>query len=229
MSVAAAALLSSCTKVIGDGPMVTQTRNVAHFNGIDLRMSGAVHFQQAPEYKVEVRAQDEILPVLHTYVQDGRLVIRFNNNATVRVHDGVVINVWAPELKSLRVGASGDINCKGNLVTPSLELDVNASGDINLSHLTTAALDAEIGGSGNITVLSGTVTEEKLRVGASGSINLAGLAAQKASTRTSGSGATRVKVSDHLDVTINGSGSVYYSGNPVVNASISGSGRVRKQ
>ena len=100
MTLLLAATFTACEKVVGDGPMITEQRNVTNFSGIDLRMSGDVFFNQAAEYKVEVRAQDEIQRVLDTYVSNGKLVIKFENNVKVRLHDGVTINVSGPSLSS---------------------------------------------------------------------------------------------------------------------------------
>jgi hypothetical protein len=220
---------SSCKKVIGDGPMRTEMRNVTNFSGIDLRMGADVNFQQAPDYKVEVRAQDEVLRVLETYVSNDRLVIKFDKDIRVRLHDGVTVNVSGPNLNSLRVSSSGDINATGTFEATNVEMDISGSGDITMSDLTANMLDAAISGSGDIKVLQGAIDEEKLRISGSGSIHVAGVAAKTANTRTNGSGSIRLKVSDRLDVNISGSGSVYYTGNPVINASISGSGKVRQQ
>jgi hypothetical protein len=220
---------TSCRKVVGDGPMVTETRNVTNFSGIDLRMGGDVNFRIAPEFKVEVQAQDEIQRVLDTYVSGDKLVIKFENDVRVRLHDGVTITVTAPSLRSLRVSGSGDIRTTGDIQSAAMEMDISGSGDIDMQNLRTDYLDATISGSGDIKVLNGVATEEKLKISGSGSINLAGVAAKNVNTRTSGSGDTRLQVSDKLDVTIAGSGSVYYTGSPVINASISGSGKVRQQ
>ncbi|RPD50798.1 MULTISPECIES: head GIN domain-containing protein [Chitinophagaceae] len=220
---------ASCKKVVGDGPMVNETRNVTNFTGIDLRMGADVNFKIAPEFKVEVRAQDEILRVLDTYVSGEKLVIKFENDVRVRLHDGVSVTVTAPSLRSLRVSGSGDIRTTGDIQSAAMEMDISGSGDIDMQHLATDYLDATISGSGDIKVFNGTATEEKLKISGSGSINLAGVAAKNVQTRTSGSGDTRLRVSDRLDVTIAGSGSVYYTGTPVINASISGSGKVRQQ
>lgn len=209
--------------------MRNETRNVTNFSGIDLRMGADVNFTKAPEYKVEVRAQDEILRVLETYVSNDRLVIKFDRDIRVRLHDGVTVNVSGPNLNSLRVSGSGDINCTGAFNPANIEMDVSGSGDITVSDLTTNLLDAAISGSGDIKVLQGAANDAKLKISGSGSFDLAGVAAKTANVRTSGSGNTRLKVSDRLDVNIAGSGSVYYTGNPVINASISGSGKVRQQ
>jgi hypothetical protein len=219
---------NSCEKVVGEGPVVTETRNVSNFSGVDLRVAGNVNFTQSQDYKVEVRAQQNILGFLETYVSNNRLVIRFDNDVRVRTYEDVTINISAPDLNSLRVSGSGNITTTGPLTPASMELDISGSGDITVSSLETDNLDARISGSGDIKVLNGVATEEKLKISGSGDMDFSNVLAKYVTTSTSGSGDIRVYATDRLNVTISGSGSVYYKGQPAINTSISGSGKVRQ-
>lgn len=220
---------ASCNKIQADGPIVTEQRTVTGWSGIDLRVNADVHYRQSANYSVEVRAQDEVLEALQTFESGGKLVVKFKSGDRVWKHDGITVNITGPDMRSMRVSGSGDIRTMGALNSSGMELDVSGSGDITIAELNTGAIDANISGSGDIEVLQGTATTEQLRISGSGSINLANVVARTATTRTSGSGNTRVQVSERLDVTIAGSGSVYYRGNPIISTSVSGSGKVRPQ
>jgi len=219
--------LTSCEKVTGDGPLVTQTRSVVNFSGIDLRVSGDVEFKQDPNYKVEVTAQQNILDVMETYVSNNRLVVKFKNDVIVKSHESVHVVVSAPSFYSLKLSGSGSMVATGPISPANMEIDISGSGNINIPELHTGLIDVDISGSGSVAVGSGTATEEALKISGSGSIDLSTIPVQKANTRTSGSGDTRLNVASNLDVTISGSGNVYYKGNPIINASISGSGKVK--
>ena len=218
---------SSCEKIEGDGPVYTEDRTRESFTGIDLRVAGNVYYDQSPVHKVEVTAQRNVLDVLETYVSNNRLVIKFENDVRVRNHEDIVVKVSGPDVTSLRVIGPGDIYASGVLHAGRMDLQVSGSGNIMLHELEADVLDAEISGSGDINVDHGTAMEQKLKISGSGNLNLSDLVSRKASTITSGSGDMRLHVMENLDVRITGSGNVYYHGNPVVNTSISGSGRVR--
>jgi hypothetical protein len=220
-------VFASCEKVVGEGPVVTETRNISNFSGLDLRVSGQVNYTQSPDYKVEVRAQQNILGYLETYVSNNRLVIRFDDDVRVRTHEDITVNISAPDLNSLRVSGSGDIVANGALTPTSMDMDISGSGNIMVSKLEADYLDATISGSGDIKVLNGTANEEKLRISGSGDMDLANVLSRYVNTTTSGSGDIRVHATDRLNVTISGSGSVYYRGQPSINTHISGSGKVR--
>jgi hypothetical protein len=221
-------LATACEKVIGDGPVMTERRNLSNYNGVDLRCAADVSFEQAPEFKLEVSAQQNILDILITELQNNKLVVRFKNDKRVKKHEPIIVKVTGPDLNSLRISGSGNIQTLNDITTQGLDLDVSGSGNIRMGSLTATAIDANISGSGNIGINSGATQSQRLKISGSGNINLLGVPAKSVSTTTSGSGEMRVFASEMLNVTISGSGSVYYFGAPSVNASISGSGAVRK-
>lgn len=222
-----ALVLTACEKVVGEGPVVVQTRNHTAYAGIDLRMNAKVYYTQAPAYSVEVRAQQNILDVLQTHVDNGRLVIKFKNDIRVRRHEDIVVNVSGPNLESLRISGSGRIVSPNLVDASNLEMDISGSGDIEMVDLVATELDANISGSGNIQIITGVVPKEKLKISGSGDMQLANVLAKDVATTTSGSGNISVNASEHLNVTISGSGNVYYKGQPVINLSVSGSGKLR--
>ena len=219
---------TACEKVIGDGPVMTERRNLSNYNGVDLRCAAEVSFEQAPEFKLEVSAQQNILDIMITELQNNKLVIRFKNDVRVKSHGPITVKVTGPDLNSLRISGSGNIQAVSSINTQQMELDVSGSGNIRLGELNATSVDANISGSGNIGINSGAVERERLKISGSGNINLAGMQSKNVSTNTSGSGEMRVYAFESLTVSISGSGSVYYFGTPQVNASISGSGAVRK-
>jgi hypothetical protein len=217
---------ASCEKVVGEGPVVTETRTTSGFNGLDLRMSGNLYFTRDTAYKIEVSGQRNILDKLETFVSNGKLVLKFKDKAQIRSHEDVTIVVFGPELNEVRVSGSGNITTTNAIAPGSMDLDISGSGGITLAVVTSSYISGSISGSGNIKILSGTITEEKIKISGSGNADLSAVSAVKASSTTSGSGNIWLQVSDVLNVTISGSGSVHYKGSPVINTYISGSGSV---
>ena len=177
----------SCEKMEGEGPVVTETRPVANVSGVDLRVAADVYFKQDSVYKLEVSAQQNILDVMQTYISNGKLVVKFENDVRVRSHDPITVMISAPSLSSIRLSGSGNVNAMGKLSPAGMEIDISGSGDIFVAELNTSWLDADISGSGNIKIGSGSATEEKLTISGSGNIDLTTVQAVKAKTKTSGS------------------------------------------
>lgn len=220
-------IFSSCTKVVGEGPLVTEQRSVGNFTGISSEMSGKVNFTIAPVYKVEVTAQRNILDVLQTNVVNGVLHIDFKNSVIVKTHEDVTINITAPAADYFRLSGSGNMDVYGDVAASNLQVKLSGSGNIAIEKAVVVnKIDAEMSGSGNINIMNGSAVNEDLRISGSGEINVAGVAAENAVTHTSGSGDMKVMLSKKLDAKISGSGSVYYHGNPIISTQISGSGKV---
>ena len=222
-----ALIFNACTKVVGDGPTVTETRTVSNFSELGLSISGDVIFKQDNDYKLEIRAQENILDIIETTVIGNELQIKFKNDVRVRTHDPILVTLSAPNVSSFRLSGSGNLRTTGPIQSDHLKLKISGSGSIFIPSITSSKLETEISGSGDIAVTGGVATEEHLRVSGSGSIDLLQVVSKIAETTTSGSGTMRVNVSEKLDASISGSGNVHYKGNPVVTAHISGSGKVK--
>jgi hypothetical protein len=217
----------SCKKeVIGDGPITTETRTVQSFTGIDLRMNGNVYYTSSSERRVEISARQSIHGMLETSVVDNRLVIKYRNGKTYDADESIRIHVFAPDMNTLMLNSSGSIFGMNDIQTTSLMLRSYGSGIISLQKIVANNIDAESTVSGRITASGGTTQFEKLKTNGSGKIDLSAVSAKSATVRTIGSGDIKVKVSDDLDVTIEGSGSVYFSGYPYITTHISGTGRL---
>ena len=227
LAIAGAVALSSCEKVVGEGPVVTETRNVTDFKGVSVAISGKVNYQVAPTYKVEVSAQRNILNVLQTERHGDELVIKFREGTNVKSHEEIIINISAPVAEFANLSGSAELTVMGDIVSPALGLRVSGSGNIVVSKAITDDLTATITGSGNIRINQGSSFNEKLKISGSGNIDVSEITGSKVQAEISGSGHIRVHAVQTLNATISGSGSVFYKGTPQISTSVSGSGSVR--
>jgi len=230
MLAAAAALLtfSSCKKVVGEGPLQTETRNISDFSGVSASIGGKINYKINPVYKVEITAQRNILDVIETSKINGYLLVKVRNGVRIKANEEITVNISAPTADYLHLSGSGDLAVTGNITAANLDMGISGTGNIIVPAVTVAdKINAVISGSGNISVFAGTARNEDLRISGSGKLFLDGVAAEKATTTISGSGDMQVNLSQTLDATISGSGSVYYRGHPLISTNISGSGKVR--
>jgi hypothetical protein len=225
--IAMAAGIVSCKKeVIGEGPVRTETRTVNNFSSIDLQMNGNVYYQNAPTWKVDVSAKASIHDILETTVNNGRLIVRYRNGKTYDNDESIRINVSGPGVNSFSLNTSGNIFCLNPLQTDYLYLRSSGSGNIVLQHVDANTIDAESKQSGRISATGGFTISEKLKTDGSGKIDLSAISSKNVTARIIGSGDIKVKVADKLDVTIDGSGSVFFNGSPLISTHINGTGRL---
>ena len=219
--------IQSCAKINGDGPVVTETRNVSGFTSINAGIAGTVYFTPGNDYKVEIHAQKNIIDAMNTRVSGGELKLEIDYRKHLGRHDRIEVYITAPDITGLTVSGSCDIKVMQLFQPQDLDLKISGSGAITIPDLQTSYLHAKISGSGDVIVNDGAADREKVEISGSGDVDLLNLLAHTSETHTSGSGTTKVNVSESLDVHVSGSGDVFYKGTPTVTASISGSGKVK--
>jgi hypothetical protein len=217
----------SCNKIVGEGPVVSETRNETGYNGVSISVPADVVYMQSPTYKVELRAQRNILELIESPVVNGELRLRFKRNLNLRSFDKVIIQISSPDMNSFSLSGSGRIEVPATVVTPRMRLAVSGSGNINIDSLKSSDnIESVISGSGNITVARGSSVRQNILVSGSGKVNMEGVVTNDVEANISGSGNVRVNALQNINARISGSGNLYYRGNPVINSNVSGSGKL---
>ena len=211
--------------VQGSGNIVTQEREVAEFSKVHLKGSGKVFLTPGETQSLEIKTDDNIMPLIETEVSGRKLTISHGNNRLRPTVFEVYITIR--KLEEIGISGSGDITGMGRFMTDSLYAEISGSGDVELEVLTDF-LETRISGSGSVD-LAGKAGEFKVSVSGSGKINAFGVDAQHVSVQVSGSGDCRISASESLDARISGSGDVYYRGQPKIDARVSGSGSLNSR
>jgi hypothetical protein len=192
--------------VVGSGRTITETRELAEFDTVELCIAGDAYITIGKPTPLQIAADDNLLPLIKTEVRERRLVISTEYKFKTQ---------HLPKIKITGVN------------NESLALNVNGSGDLDFEGKT-ATLAANVTGSGDMK-LTGKAEQLTASVAGSGDIHGFDLIAASAAVTVKGSGDARVNVAKSLDVQILGSGDVYYKGNPTVCQQIAGSGDVKKR
>lgn len=227
LSLLMVAVMSSCRKVSGSGPVVSETRNISGFREVKSDFSGDVYITQGSTYNVRIEAQQNIIDVIETVLNDGILTLRGKSNTIIRPDTRIKIYITMPNVDGLMVSGSGDMVVQNEVSTTDLYMKVSGSGSITVPKLHAGNVDANISGSGEIDIWEGNVTSESIDISGSGSMDFSGLKANTSDVEIGGSGDARVYVINSLKVRISGSGSVYYRGTPTIDVSITGSGKLK--
>lgn len=211
----------------GSGKLQAESRVLTGFQAITVSGSINVVLRQGNREGIEVSADNNLLPLIETQVENGTLRIRPKAGASYLTRNPVQVSVDLITLKSLSVGGSGEVSARG-LKADKIDVTIGGSGGVKFADLQTRALELAIGGSGSFSA-KGRADKLDLSVGGSGGVLADALDADDVSITIGGSGGAVVKANRRLDVAIAGSGSVVYSGEAVVSKSIAGSGRVMKR
>jgi hypothetical protein len=143
--------------------------------------------------------------VIISYGEEQEVKVTGHPNIISRIQTEVSNGTWDIELES---GNYGDYELTYNITIPSIE---------EVSNI----------GSGNVTV-EDSISVDYFRVSLIGSGGFFGfpLSADQCDVYISGSGNIEVTAVEDMDVVVDGSGSVFYKGSPIIHEDITGSGRV---
>ena len=218
-------------QVIGSGRVTTEARAVTGYRAIVLRGGLDLVLKQNNHEGVELKGDDNVLPLIETRVVDRggvpTLEIGPKDGVNFSTRTSTVATVDLVTLNSLAITGSGDATGDA-LAAPSLRLTVSGSGNVKLRRLATDALSVKVAGSGGVAV-SGHAAKVGVSISGSGSVDGGMLDADDVTVSVAGSGDAIVKAHKTLGVSIAGSGDVIYAGEAAVKSSIAGSGTVKKQ
>jgi hypothetical protein len=189
--------------VEGSGRAIRQNRAVGAFDGIETKGSETVEVRVGARPSVVIEADDNILPLLTTYVRNGTLKIE--SRGSYRTHGPIRVWITTPDLHSVKTMGSGNVVVHG----------VNSE-----------RLDVSLFGSGDIQA-TGRARQLNVDLYGSGDARLGTIAATDVEASVYGSGDATVRGTGQLNAKVMGSGSVIYLGRPAnVYAHRMGSGRV---
>lgn len=217
--------LTGCVLPVS-GPNVSEERDIEAVTALVLDSSGDVTISEG-EPSLVIHAPQGALDRLTSDVSGDTLTLGARGGFLNWTMGEVRYELTLPNLETLELNGSGDvestISTDGTLV-----IEISGSGDIDLADIDAERVEAVISGSGGID-LAGTATELLVKIGGSGDIDASNLEVQEAVVEISGSGDVSVAARDNLAVRIPGSGRVDYTGDPVVDSEVTGSGEVVKE
>jgi urease beta subunit len=194
--------VNSESVVYGSGKIEHISRKLNYFENLNINGGFAVRFEFSNKLEIEIIADDNIIPVIVTKV----------NNNTLSVFPDKPISSRSPIQLIIKSPALNDINLLGTtsasfhrIQTPSLKLTISGTGEV--------FIDGKVA---NLT----TATE------GTGTLNLKNLSVNNASININGTGNVIITVQNHLDVNITGVGDVIYYGKPAITRTVVGVGNI---
>ena len=224
-TLAALMTCGACATVEGSGHVVSEERPIANFDRVTLKDQGTIDFTQADKVELVVEAEDNIVDEFKARVNDGKLVIEQRRDVWLRPTTPIRFHLSGPALRRVELDGSGRFHSE-RLETPSLFIDVDGSGKVKLDSLQADTLQVKVEGSGDLTLV-GEVISQNVDISGSADYRAGNLESAHATIDVSGSADATLFVTDELVVDIEGSGAVYYRGDPRVRSDIDGSGKLR--
>jgi hypothetical protein len=228
LAIALLAALTACSDpecITGSGNIITDDREVSGFTTVVQDIPGEMYITQGNEFKLAIKADDNILGDIRSSVHEDELYIGSGLdlcNVTITTY------ITLPEPEAFSLSGSGDIICDGSMNSGTVSFVVDGSGDIRLNDVHSDIFSARITGTGDVTV-RGESDSAYARIDGTGGIYLKDFETRACFYSINGSGDIYAWVNDNLNARISGTGDIYYLGDPEnINARVVGVGGVHK-
>lgn len=213
-------------KVEGSGNVIEETRDVRDFSRVRLAGFGRLHIERGDTESLRIEAEDNLLQYITTEIKDGELDIRWQKNILAVNRKPINFYLTVKALDTITLDGAGDVEAPG-MRAETFTVNANGAGNFDLSDLDVDALVVTLSGAGNMT-LAGETTTQTVKINGIGSYQARELWSTTAEVEINAAGSATVRVSDKLDATINGAGSINYYGNPTVSQRVAGVGKISR-
>jgi hypothetical protein len=191
--------------VKGSGNRQTQKREVAPFTSISTDGAFTVEVVCQKDVSLEMEGDDNVLPLITSEVSGG--VLKIGNTKSYSVNQPIVVKISVPNLDGISVNGAGKFDIS-QINNEKFEIDANGAPAINAS---------------------GSTKLVNIDTNGAAKIDTHNLRAARAVVESKGVSKVDLGVSDQLDVTVSGPSQVTYRGDPVVNKTINGPGKISKR
>lgn len=213
---------------LSNGKIITQEIEIDNFTGITIDTKANVILRKGDVQKVTISISENILKDINIKIVNNRWLIDFSdgdNIATINNHE-FTVTIESSNINYIEMESSGSFTCEEKITAPVLEVKQMSSGKTNI-WCDTEVLKTTLDGSGEL-ILSGYTNNHTLIHDASGSLKAFDLESNICNIIHEGSGEAKLAISSKFSGSMDGSGNVYYKGNPQVLVSVSGSGELIK-
>jgi hypothetical protein len=181
----------------------TQPRALPAFHAIDIAGTMTVDVVAGKAQSVQLVGDQADFDRVSTTVKNGALVIETKFDGHGNHHIKMIVSV--PDLMAARISGTGSMKIAG-VANNRFIIDVPGTGDVKIE---------------------GSTGELKLDVDGTGSVSAKKLAAKSAKIKIDGTGSASLNVTESVDATVTGTGSVSVIGNPAhVTKHVTGMGSI---
>ena len=192
-------------EVKGSGKRVTEKRQIGPFTSISTEGAFNIEVVCQKDVNVEVEGDDNVLPLVKSEVRDN--VLRLTNEKSYSVNEPVTFRISVPNLEAISADGAGKIQIQG-VNNDKIQIGANGAAIINVA---------------------GTTKMVGVDTNGASKIDTHNLRSAHAIVDSKGASKIDLGVCDRIDVNVSGVSLVTYRGDPVVNKTIHGPGKVEKR
>lgn len=213
--------------VRGSGTLATESREVGDFNAVQLDGAGRLVIIQGESTSLTVEAEDNLIDNLKASVESNTLKLGYQDNCwqkTLLPTEAILYTLTVTDLNAITFNGAGDLEME-NLHTDSLAITINGAAQVSLKNLTADSLKVRINGTGTVNI-GGEVVSQDIGIDGAGTVQNGNLKTSQTTVVANGLGIATVWVTDTLNLTFNGGGTLNYYGEPAIIQNINGAANI---
>ena len=198
------------TKISGNGIVKTQDRQLSSFNAIKVSGGIDVELSQGNEPKLQVEADENLLVLIHTELNNGVLNIYHDEN--IQKSKTMKIHLTFKQLDAITASGGCDIESKHKLNFTTLKMDLTGGCDIKLECKTDNLVCKQNGGCD--VVLNGEAHQGTFDVSGGSDVKASAFLLKECTIDASGGSDVSVNVTSELTAKATGASDIIYYGKP---------------
>ncbi len=211
-------------QVNGSGTIKKESRTAeSFFNKLVIDGNGIATIKIGKATLIEIETDDNLLPLIESYVQDETLFIQPKTKHTLN-HTALKYQITVKNLDEIQTHGSLKITCN-SLQSDSLKISMNGSGEAYLNNISADTIKTSINGSALVKT-SGKSKKQEVRISGSGKYESIKLQSDKADVKITGAGHALIFAKAHINGTVSGCGKIEYKGNPQIRMTANGNGSI---
>ena len=213
-------------KITGNGDVITEERQVSNFDGIKVSCGIDVYITQGDREYLEVQADENLLDIIKTEVENNMLKVYTDKNISVAKSKKVYLTYV--NLNKIVISSAGDVKAENTLNTDKLDIRLSSAGDLRLD-VVADEIYINVSSSGNAK-LSGKTNYLKAGLSSAGDLNAFDLEAKVGDINVSSAGDAKVFITEEASFSSSSAGDIIYKGDPnIKHVSTSSAGSIKKK
>lgn len=199
-------------RVYGNGHVVKETRDVAHFDGIKASAGINVYLFQGDENKVVVEADENLQKCIITEVNGS--VLKCYIDCSIQKSSKLNVYVNFKNLNIIKASSGSDVYGETVIDTDNIDINVSSGADVKIE-VKANSVNCSVS-SGADAIIKGKADYFEGDASSGADIKASDLVVKTCKASASSAGDIRITVTDKIEAHASSGGDVTYSGNPEI-------------
>jgi Putative auto-transporter adhesin, head GIN domain len=211
--------------IYGAGVVTFDIRDLPNFSKLVVNGSVQVYFGDIDEELVKVQAEQNLISYIYTKVENDTLHIDLNKD--IKPTKQIMVYLAVKELTEITTTGTVLVSNEAPLKVDHLTINASGISQVTLPQLFCDNLTIDIDGSSTV-YLKGSSKNQHVTMKGATVYKALGLITDETTISITGAGKAWVSAKDKLNLTLSGAAHLSYQGEPDIQKSISGVGRLEK-